>query len=614
MKANEIIDIVNDYLKHYNCILINGKWGIGKTHYLDKSLEEKDHIYISLFGKNSLDEVKNEIYSNFINNNFNNRKFNKMRSGVSKVYSAIQSNISINGIIVSGSLPKTSNKVEKKLEKIFKDDRTLIFVFDDFERKGEDLKVESLLGFIEGLSKIDNVSIILVAHEEELISSSESEKEEDKQYLLEPRDRLIYLKFKEKVINKTFNITDFSDDAPKNILNISSISGLENYIESEKFNQIISEYLSLHDFKNLRTFQKAVNFLNEIMDKIDLNQMEQTDIRDLVIISISIVIETIDKPYFDDAEKNAKEISIFKDEYTSIIGRVIRFYLKNDIMMSNKKVITTLLFNIYMDINKKDNFAEINRYYKTLYDTTDDKLRKKDMFYYSKDEYTEYLECFTQNSICSHNNLLEVNDFLKELAVLIKYASILKINLEFKNKDIKARLEEYAENLDYTKNIYNLLTYRDINFHEDSSSIEKYIDMYSEIVNSKYYTKLFERMSLEIENETFESYNKNIFEPLDICFRLGITEKKLYSFFRKQFKDNNYFVVDLNESLDDQKWHWVHRIYKLFGEMDKQKSFELYNDFYKFAKNMANTTEEPLKYRAESLIKQYHITKIKKIP
>ena len=54
----------NEFSDIYKCVLIKGEWGIGKTYFLRKKyLCNKKHIYISLFGLDSIEEIKIEIYS-----------------------------------------------------------------------------------------------------------------------------------------------------------------------------------------------------------------------------------------------------------------------------------------------------------------------------------------------------------------------------------------------------------------------------------------------------------------------------------------------------------------------------------------------------------------------
>ena len=64
MKANEIVSILEeDFNLYYKTVLISGNWGVGKTYYVKQFLEGKTNsIYISLFGKNNIDDIKMDIY------------------------------------------------------------------------------------------------------------------------------------------------------------------------------------------------------------------------------------------------------------------------------------------------------------------------------------------------------------------------------------------------------------------------------------------------------------------------------------------------------------------------------------------------------------------------
>ena len=63
MKIDDLKEkLDNEFNKYYNVVLVNGPWGIGKTFYLNEYLKEKKHVYLSLFGLNSMEEVKCGLY------------------------------------------------------------------------------------------------------------------------------------------------------------------------------------------------------------------------------------------------------------------------------------------------------------------------------------------------------------------------------------------------------------------------------------------------------------------------------------------------------------------------------------------------------------------------
>lgn len=92
------------------------------------------------------------------------------------------------------------------------------------------MNFEEALGIIENLKQFEQVKIILIAHSGEIRSE----------------DKDIYDKFKEKVIDRIFEVTEHS-----------------NSIKWDRIGkqEFIANFLSQHNVKNLRTLQKARCFL-----------------------------------------------------------------------------------------------------------------------------------------------------------------------------------------------------------------------------------------------------------------------------------------------------------------------------------------------------------------
>lgn len=70
MKVTEIEKILNNFIhNNQKSILIDGNWGVGKTYQINKFIKNHPNsknfkfIYISLFGKNSKEEIHTELYS-----------------------------------------------------------------------------------------------------------------------------------------------------------------------------------------------------------------------------------------------------------------------------------------------------------------------------------------------------------------------------------------------------------------------------------------------------------------------------------------------------------------------------------------------------------------------
>ena len=273
----------NEFSDIYKCVLIKGEWGIGKTYFLRKKyLCDKKHIYISLFGLNSIEEVKIEIYSKL------DRVLNFITNGVNRIKGS-----SINLPFGSISIPYFENYIEKAIEKKCKKEKFII-VIDDLERKSSNIKMEAILGIIESISNINNSLIIVVANENKIIEEEKS----------------IYLSFSEKVIQKIYNVDHYSHTAMKEILNnsIESIEidkKLKKIISNSTFEIFNSDYVN-----NLRTLEKGLNFVKLLIKHINFSKLGLTDkqIFQLITISLAIVIEDIEKRYSNKELKQKENI------------------------------------------------------------------------------------------------------------------------------------------------------------------------------------------------------------------------------------------------------------------------------------------------------------------
>ena len=77
---NFLINYIDDKINLEQAILINGKWGTGKTFFIKQFIDEVEKsrkdikvIYISLFGINSIKDIREKIYESF-NPIFSNKK------------------------------------------------------------------------------------------------------------------------------------------------------------------------------------------------------------------------------------------------------------------------------------------------------------------------------------------------------------------------------------------------------------------------------------------------------------------------------------------------------------------------------------------------------------
>jgi len=252
----------------YKTILINGEWGIGKTYLInDKYVNNPNSgykvIYASLFGINSISELNSYILE----------KINTFLGIISKGYTKLLGGRDIGFFGLSIPLPEFETNIRNSLSKKAKKEKILVII-DDIERKSKNIDINELMGLFESISKIKNLNLILISNVNKM----------------EKLDKDKFETFKEKIVEKTYNINTYSKIAEQNIIS-NKLSKNEEFYEKvlEKFNKL--------DIKNLRTLEKCLDFINQNINYIDFSVLNVSQIDDILDIEIAIVIEKVAGDY-----------------------------------------------------------------------------------------------------------------------------------------------------------------------------------------------------------------------------------------------------------------------------------------------------------------------------
>mgnify|MGYP000950657775 CR=1 FL=1 len=205
-----LVDENNGYLLDNNnngkVIMLSGKWGSGKTHFWQKQiqtvLENKDkkipNHYVSLYGKTSIQEIKNEIFLKVFESVDSYEVIEKGKALAKNTVDLISLFTKSVGI----DLSKMTDKPFEKLENVL-DDKKLkktieylnsgaIICFDDFERKSKDIDLNDLFGFITQLTLNFDCKVVIILNddvfegEEKKIFSNVKEKSVSKFLKYEP--------------------------------------------------------------------------------------------------------------------------------------------------------------------------------------------------------------------------------------------------------------------------------------------------------------------------------------------------------------------------------------------------------------------------------------------
>lgn len=300
-----IYDFLTEYAKNPDpqyAVMLKGKWGCGKTHFIKKWLEEYKEdlkgeeeetidlkpIYVTLYGLTAIAEIKTAIDKEV--NPFFYSKTGKVIKGVGKLVGKIvfktsfdftgddKDDASFSGSLDSLSLFKKSN------EDVVKGVRFI--VFDDLERC--QIEMKPLLGFLNYFVEHCDCHVVVLGDESKL---DEKKKEELNE-------------FKEKTVGREFEIEPDVEDAVDAFLSEPYIS---DYLKSER-DYIIKCFLATGS-DNLRLLrQSLMDFTSQIREV----ETEQNNVflHGLLGSFIAVYAETNNKEtqgFFEDYAKFYQE-------------------------------------------------------------------------------------------------------------------------------------------------------------------------------------------------------------------------------------------------------------------------------------------------------------------
>lgn len=296
-------------------VLLKGNWGTGKTWFLRETLSElvvdqKQYLYVSLYGVTSFDEIESEFF----------RQLHPV--------------LSSKGVALAGKLGKgllsaalqTDIAADIKLPDYLTKTDGLILVFDDLERAS--IELSSLLGYINYFVEHQGYKVILVANEAELTEGDNDTKR-----------NLRYERIKEKLIGKTFEVQPQVDTALNNFLtNIENPFALKLY--QDNFELIKDCYIS-SEHKNLRNLKQALWDFERFSTYLSTEVKENNDLiihlfRMYLIFSIEIKNNTISASEIDRLDEyhienlgSDREPADIAETYQKIFNKYLGFDYKD---------------------------------------------------------------------------------------------------------------------------------------------------------------------------------------------------------------------------------------------------------------------------------------------
>jgi len=479
-------------------VLLKGKWGSGKTHFINKYKENlkkknKKYIYVSLYGVTKYDEIETKFLQSS-----NPEIFNEKSIFVGKLADAF----------IKENIKKTFRIIKKNLSTL--NAKGNILIFDDLERCS--INIVDLLGYINNFVEHQSYKVILIANEEEL--------EKTEQYKL----------IKEKLVGKTF---EFKTNA--NLAYDSFLSELKNtnkvkedILEKEKSN--ILELFEKSKSNNLRALRQNLLDFERFYDEILITHLEKkelitnilywfflfsfeirqgnSDVLDLPKLSEEYrELLIIDKKE-DEAEKTKYKSFLNKYNLDDNLDVVISFSLWKEVLLDSniqKEELNSALINskYYFDENTPS-WQRLTQFQK-LEDDEFEELLKDVYKRFCDNEYKDYRHFKLIASMLlsfQELNLLKINS--DKLFTLIKnnFDSLFGEN-SIIIKDILFSKNKFMDDKSYENSPYI-----------ESSSFQKLLEYIDDFASNKK-SVILKYESEKIINAIKEQNHNKLFELLE---------------------------------------------------------------------------------------------------
>lgn len=344
--VEKIIRNIDEEFYTYKCILVDGTWGIGKSYMVRKALEDKKDrtCFVSLFGMDNVQQIYHEILFQLLLRSADGGKMIRWLKDATKVFG----NFSYGAKNINTVLESRFSELDALVALSQKFETKHVVVIDDLERYKESLKLREIFGVIENLKQCHDIYVIAVANLNEL----ENKKEFDK--------------YNEKVIDRIFQITEYSSQIKWSNLNVEPSFAVR--------------FFQKHKTANLRTIQKAQRFFSDVSGYCDgiKDERFRDEIRQ---ICFAVVIEDTDKLYYidpqnrDNSSKENRIQNIMEEQENKIESRISNYtqhlkssrdfitviygYYKNQIALTREEIIVQ--YKLYQSSGEKANYYKSDK-------------------------------------------------------------------------------------------------------------------------------------------------------------------------------------------------------------------------------------------------------------
>ncbi len=358
---NYLVEKENAYLLDDNnngkTIMLSGKWGSGKTHFwiekIVKNLKEKKipNHYISLYGKTSIEQIKNEVFLKIyesVDSDKLLKKTIKTAKSSAGVVSSLVKSVSVFGLSVD--LSKITDPVFENVEQI-QDENKLkkteeylnsgaIICFDDFERKSKDIDLNDLFGFISQLTIEFNCKVVIILNDD----------------VFEGEEKKIFSNVKEKTVSKYLYFNPSIQELFEVIFEkkIKDRNGKEVYKYENLFKHKDMILKTIEETQELNA-RIYIQILDNILEWGKKRNYDDNLIRCLILVNVNFILyhNIVNKKIYNVGTK----VEIYTPVKLEVKSRIDNFLLiyKNIKFISNNQFIYELKNNIKTNKNSSEN-------------------------------------------------------------------------------------------------------------------------------------------------------------------------------------------------------------------------------------------------------------------
>lgn len=313
--------------------------GVGKTYfwnnYAPKKWQQDKHVYVSLFGKNSIDDIKREIVMKV--------------SDIGKTGALLSKFPDFQAFGFGVNLGSLSSLISEK------DFQDIVICFDDFERISINLSISEVLGYISELKEQKKCKIVIINNNDELknldlLHSQKIDRTNKSLYTISKSNNSeVFISYSEKIVDYEL----YYDPSIEDSFNLFS-----EKVEIFNKDNVISLIEQLKDNNkkfNIRYLKKLLNKLNLIIPLISGKTINEVFLNSILTY---LFLRVYDAKYSDlTILFDRTDISKLEEELELIF---VKHLVREEVFVEK---LLSLNLEYEQNIKKTTNIRKINEVY-----------------------------------------------------------------------------------------------------------------------------------------------------------------------------------------------------------------------------------------------------------